>query len=71
MTQDHTLYDPGLRDALRAVQQYPSEEARLRRINELDREAAEKGYRRSPEDMSMHGQWQALKEARSAMARWR
>lgn len=71
MTSDHSLYDPGLRDALRAVQHYPSEDARLQRINELDREATEKGYRRSPEDMSMCRQWQALKEARASMARWR
>lgn len=52
-TADHTLYDPGLRAALRAVQDYPTEEMRLSRIDELDREAIRKGYRRAPNDMTL------------------
>lgn len=52
-TVDHTLYDPGLRAALRAVQDYPTEEERLARIAQLDREAIRKGYRRATGDMSL------------------
>ena len=50
---DHTLYDPGLRAALRAVQDYPTEDERLSRIAQLDREAIRKGYRRATNDMSL------------------
>ena len=50
---DHTLYDPGLRAALRAVRHYPTEELRLSRIDQLDREAVRKGYRRPPNDTSL------------------
>jgi len=50
---DHTLYDPGLRAALRAVRHYPTEELRLSRIDQLDREAVRKGYRRPQHDTSL------------------
>ena len=49
---DHTLYDPGLRAALRAVQHMPPT-LRPERIDQLDREAVRKGYRRPPNDMSL------------------
>ena len=67
MNTDHTLYDPGLRAALRQVAEYPTKEARLQRLAELDREAVAKGYRRSPEDMSL----MSLAGRAAAAAKWR
>lgn len=53
MTNFHTLYDIPYQHAPRSVKDYPTEELRLTRLDQLDREGVAKGYRRPPHDTSM------------------